>query len=118
VSVLLLLVACEADPRTCFARILRYLSNHNSNSPRPHGTNNMSAVKDLASAVQQCFAIYSLPADLNRNDVAFIGEIGGQLQPILLRLKKAALQCPEDVAADTELAAATGEQASVWFYPA
>uniref|UniRef100_A0A383WEK5 Uncharacterized protein n=1 Tax=Tetradesmus obliquus TaxID=3088 RepID=A0A383WEK5_TETOB len=67
----------------------------------------MSAVKALASAVQQCFAIYSLPADLHRKDVAFIGEIGSQLQPVLLSLQKAALQCPEEVAADTALAAAT-----------
>lgn len=77
----------------------------------------MSAVKALASAVQQCFAIYSLPADLHRKDVAFIGEIGSQLQPVLLSLQKAALQCPEEVAADTALAAATSEQLSLLVLP-
>jgi hypothetical protein len=72
----------------------------------------MSAVKGLASAVQQCFAIHSLPADLHRHDVMFIGEIGSQLQPVLLHLQKAALQCSEEeVAADTQLSSATGEQA-------
>jgi hypothetical protein len=72
----------------------------------------MSAVKDLAAAVQQCFAIYSLPADLHRHDVMLIGEIGSQLQPVLLHLQKAALQCSEEeVAADMQLSAATGGQA-------
>jgi hypothetical protein len=42
----------------------------------------------------------------------FIGEIGSQLQPVLLHLQKAALQCSEEeVAADMQLSAATGGQA-------
>lgn len=68
----------------------------------------MEAMKDLAAAVQLCFAVFSLPADLHRSDVAFVGDIGSQLQPILLRLQKAALQC-EAVTSDQQLLAATGE---------